>query len=189
MTTLNFDINLPVEESFVKLLRHETKIVPFPVEFISEMNAPNYASGQGNTRAFYRVSHVKFENCLAGDEITTYASFEATMETVWMEFCACLVLTPDVSGVCGFNNMVSNSVSSAEEPATGRRITAFDGTNITDDIHHGRYPMAGVIKVPEGWDGDLYVAIISYVSTSYANQHADVEPFCGHLHAELNRYN
>jgi hypothetical protein len=171
------------------LVYHNMVKREFPIEDIPSLYTQYYASGQGNLRAFGRVSHVMIPDCQPGDEIIATGNFEVTTTLGWMEFCACLVLTPDASGVCGFNNMASNSVSTTEEPATGRRMTAFPGYNVDSVMHHGMFPMTGMIKVPEGWSGDLYVAIISYVSSNPGiGLNIPVEPFCGHLQAVHNRY-
>ncbi len=165
-------------------------VAPRPIELLQWLPAVQYNSGP--ERQFRRIAHVLVPDLQPGDILHCAGSFEITNGLGYVvELAASLVLTPDADGTAGVELLAS--LSNGQEPSRGRFITAFPGFNVTPNVspnfpnggmHHAMFPLSKTYVVPEGINGDQYVAIIAYCGglqywpTSAA---VKVEPYCGDL--------
>jgi hypothetical protein len=170
---------------------------PLPAELVSYIPAVNYYSGP--QRHFRRVAHVLVPDVRPGDILTVASNFGVTndLDTL-VELAAGLVLTPDATGTAGFENMVS--LSSSEQPSSGKMMTRFVGFNVTPNpsplfphggMHHATLPLNAIYRVPEGVSGNMYVAIVSYVAgIQYwpTSEYVTVEPWCAWLQVKRERF-
>lgn len=150
----------------------EAFIAPHPVELVSTMPAPNYDVWNGYPRAFTRIAHVLVQDCQPGDLLDVKATFQISNRLADIVEVSCsLVLTPNSFGVAGIVDPFP--VSQGIHPPNGLFMKRFPGFNVTPNqtakfpyggMHHAPSHLMCDFVVPEGVNGDQYVAIIAYAA-------------------------
>lgn len=157
---------------------------------IDKLYAPTY--NINNPRNFQRIAHLAIPNCQSGDVITAFSSWAFTLDfNVTTEVCSGLILTPAVSGTAGIEDVVGNqfALSLGEQPTNGVFVSRFPGRNLNIDIHHDFHNHSGVITVPEGMSGTLYLAIIAYADAGSSSRYITVEPHSCYIQAKVDKAN
>lgn len=167
----------------------EAFIAPWPIELVSALPAPNYDST--HPRVFTRIAHVLVPNCKPGQLLDCAGTFQASNRLgEIVELSACLMLTPDATGVGGLADPFA--VSGPDQPPNGRFISRFPGFNVTPNastkfpnggMHHAPFHLHARYVVPEGVQGDQYVAIVAYAAglSFDSSRSLSVDPMCGDL--------
>lgn len=167
-------------------------VAPWPVELVSTMPAAHYEVGQD--RQFVRIAHLLVPDLLPGDKLLCSGSFGMTNDLPFLvELAAGLLLTPSATGTCGLELLPSVS-DIGVEPSGGRFITRFVGFNVTPNevepqfphggMHHALWHLTKGYVVPQGVNGDHYVAIIAYCAGEELWPTSDIvtiEPMCSDL--------
>lgn len=179
---------LKTYDIFVDIPKVEAFVTPFPVELISTLAAPTYDAT--HPRNFKRFMHVMIPNCKAGDIIDVEAMVEVTSEWSLTEFCAGLVLTPDATGTAGIQDLPNDlfAIGLGENPPNGVWVSKISGGNLTLSMHHYPLTPGGIIVVPEGYSGTLYVAMIGYADAgAFTGRNVTIEPHSGNIGAVVHR--
>lgn len=155
---------------------------------INELYAPTYDIN--NPRNIQRIVHLAIPNCQPGDNIIAFASWAFTLDfNITTEVSSGLILTPDPTGTAGIVDIVGNqfALSQGEQPTNGVFISRFPGRNLNIDIHHDFHNHAGIVTVPEGMSGTLYLALIAYADASDPAKYIKVEPHSCYISAKVDK--
>lgn len=157
---------------------------------VERVYAPTYDIN--NPRNFQRIVHLAIPDCQPGDVITAFSSWAFTLDfNITTEVSSGLVLTPDPTGTAGIQDIVGNqfAIGLGDQPSNGVFVSRFPGRNLTLTIHHDFHNHNGIVEVPEGMSGTLYLAVIAYADASDHLKYIKVEPHSCFISAKVEKVN